>query len=115
MGLLFDKNYKVYITSILISIIFIILFISSTWIDIEFTDYNDKLLGMYIITNFVIFALTFLIVIPITIVINFIMFFKKIFMKNKNVNDWIILCFSFLSFFIFGLIEFFTIGITITL
>ncbi len=115
MSLGFDKNYKFYITSILITIILFMLLILSIFINIEFINYNDKLWNMYIIMNIILFALFFFIAVPITIVISFITLIKTIFMKNKNIKDWIILSISFLSFFILGLIEFFVIVAAITL
>ena len=115
MSLGFDKNYKFYITSILITIILFMLLILSIFINIEFINYNDKLWNMYIIMNIILFALFFFIAVPINIVISFITLIKTIFMKNKNIKDWIILSISFLSFFILGLIEFFVIVAAITL
>jgi len=115
MSLGFDKKYKFYIISLLITIILFVLLILSFSIGIEFINYNDKFWDMYIIAIVIIFILYFFIVVPITIVISFITLIKTIFMKNKHVKDWIILCISFLSFFILGLIEFMLIIASITL
>lgn len=64
---------------------------------------------------FIFCALSYILLIPILLITQIITFIIKIFSKNKNIKDWIIILFNLISILLFGWIMLCIIGAAIVL